>query len=119
MSDSQSGFCESVIGTDTYADAMSAKKTLYEKSSCHTLDRENMRAQREECGVGALNEEWRLAVDRQFNITHWPYVQDNQIYQCVQRFFSDSYVNESLDGANDKIKIATLLLLALNIVLIS
>jgi len=74
MSDSQSGFCESVIGTDTFAKAMLSKKTLYEKSDCHTLDRENMRAQREECGVGALDDEWRFAVDRQFNITHWPYV---------------------------------------------
>ena len=93
MADSQSGFCESVIGTDYYKDAMAAKKSLYEQSSCHTLDRENMRAQREDCGVGELSDEWRLAVDRQFNITHWPYVQDNQIYECVQKFFSDSYVN--------------------------
>ena len=44
MSDSQSGFCESVIGTDEFAKAMEAKKLLYEKSECHTLDRENMRA---------------------------------------------------------------------------
>lgn len=32
MSDSQSGFCESVIGTDYYKDAMAAKKSLYEQS---------------------------------------------------------------------------------------
>ena len=74
MSDSKSGFCESVIGTDEFAKAMEAKKHLYEKSECHTLDRENMRAQRESCGVGAFTDEWRFAVDKQFNITHWPYV---------------------------------------------
>ena len=44
MSDQSSGFCESVIGTDTYAKTVKAKKLLYRESKCHTLDRENMRA---------------------------------------------------------------------------
>ena len=44
MSDSTSGFCESVIGTETYAKAVRAKKLLYRESKCHTLDRDNMRA---------------------------------------------------------------------------
>ena len=44
MSDSVSGFCESVIGTEIYQKAVRAKKLLYRESKCHTLDRENMRA---------------------------------------------------------------------------
>lgn len=99
MSDQTSGFCESVIGTDTYAKAVKAKKLLYRESKCHTLDRESMRAQRDGCGIGDYTDEWRFAVDKQFNVTHWPYIQDNQIYHCVQKFFSDSYINESQDNA--------------------
>lgn len=101
MSDSTSGFCESVIGTETYAKAVRAKKLLYRESKCHTLDRENMRAQRDDCGIGDFTDEWRFAVDQQFNVTHWPYIQDNQIYHCVQKFFADSYINESLDHAEN------------------
>lgn len=41
---SPTGYCESVIGTETYAKAVEAKKLLYRESKCHTLDRENMRA---------------------------------------------------------------------------
>ena len=63
MSDSTSGFCESVIGTETYAKAVRAKKLLYRESKCHTLDRDNMRAQRDDCGIGDYTDEWRFAVD--------------------------------------------------------
>lgn len=44
MSNQDRGFCESVIGTETYEKAVRAKKLLYRESKCHTLDRENMRA---------------------------------------------------------------------------
>jgi len=44
LSNPTDGYCESVIGTKIYGKAMRAKKLLYEKSQCHTLDRENMRA---------------------------------------------------------------------------
>jgi len=43
------------------------------KSECHTLDRASIRAQKDGCGIG-LGTEWNLAVDLQFNITHWPYI---------------------------------------------
>ena len=88
-----------MIGTETYKKAVEAKTLLYKKSKCHTLDRESMRAQRDGCGIGDYTDEWRFAVDKQFNVTHWPYIQDDQTYHCVQKFFSDSYVNESLDQA--------------------
>ena len=99
MADAVQGFCESVIGTEIYAKAVRAKKLLYTSSKCHTLDREDMRAQRDECGIGAYTDEWRFAVDKQFNVTYWPYIQDDSTYHCVQKFFAASYVNMSLDGA--------------------
>jgi len=105
---SDKGFCESVIGTDIYAKAVSAKKLLYEQSECHTLDREDMRAHRDSCGIGAWTDEWRFAVDKQFNVTHWPYVQDSNVYHCVRKFFADSYVNESLDSALFGVRFVTL-----------
>ena len=58
-----------------------------------------MRAQRDKCGIGDFTDEWRFAIDQQFNVTHWPYVQEKDTYHCVQKFFSDSFVNESLDQA--------------------
>ena len=27
------------------------------------------------CGVGA-NSDWKLAIDRYFNVTYWPYIQN-------------------------------------------
>lgn len=32
------------------------------QSKCHTLDRDNIRAQKDSCGLG-LSNEWNLAVD--------------------------------------------------------
>ena len=46
MDGKNSGFCGSVIGTEPYADALAKLKNMYEKSSCHTLDRYNMEAQK-------------------------------------------------------------------------
>lgn len=63
MADSSVGYCESVIGTDVYVKAVEAKKLVYEKSNCHTLDREDLRAQRDKCGIRSYTDEWRYAVD--------------------------------------------------------
>ena len=92
------GYCASVIGTETFNKAKRAKKLVYERSKCHTLDREDWRAQRDECGIESHNDEWRFALDQQFNVTHWPYVQRHETYHCVQKFFADSYINLSLNG---------------------
>jgi len=66
-----------------------------------------MRAQRDKCGIGDYTDEWRFAVDQSFNVTHWPYVHDKDTYHCVQKFFSDSFVNESLDQAVFGVSFAT------------
>ena len=68
------GYCSSVIGTSFYRKAVRAKKLVLERSGCHTLDRDNFRAQKDECGIGLKTEQWRYAVDQHFNVTHWPYI---------------------------------------------
>ena len=97
MNDTVSGHCKDVIGTDPYIKYARQMYYMLSNSNCHTLDRTDIRAQRDLCGIGVLDEEWRFAVDLQFNITHWPYVQDYNNFHCVQKFFSDSYINMSLD----------------------
>jgi len=69
------------------------------ESKCHTLDRNDLRAQRDACGRG-FNDEWQLAVDLQFNVTHWPYIQSSQNYECVQEFFEDSFTNLKVNQAS-------------------
>ena len=83
MIDFESGFCGSVLGTKFYKDAVSAKKSVYENSECHTLDRDDFRAQKDSCGIGEEDEQWELAIQRQFNVTNWPYIQDIGVYSCV------------------------------------
>ena len=65
-------------------------------SKCHTLDRQNYRAHKEQCGYGnstdGLNS-WKTAVDAEFNITHWPYLHDDTIYNCLYKILADSYYN--------------------------
>lgn len=72
---------------------------VLENSNCHTLDRHDIRSQRDLCGIGTEDEEWRFAVSLRFNVTHWPYIHTDKNYHCVQKFFTDSYINMSLDLA--------------------
>jgi hypothetical protein len=65
---------------------------MMEASKCHTNDRFNMRAQKDEaCGIGTSQDQFRFAVDKMFNLTYWPYIQNDEKYMCIRRFFSDSY----------------------------
>jgi len=50
------GYCSSVVGTEFHRKAVRSKKLVYELSNCHTLDRENFRAQKDECGIGTKTE---------------------------------------------------------------
>jgi len=52
-----------VVGTDVYKRYVEQMKYIYNQSNCHTLDRDNLQAQRDSCGVQFKNEEWRFAVD--------------------------------------------------------
>lgn len=74
MSDTISGFCDGLVGMDENFKAVEAMKIVLDKSKCHTLDRYDMRAQKDSCGIGTKNEQWRFAVEKMFNVTHWPYI---------------------------------------------
>lgn len=87
------GFCSSVLGSDVYADAVAQLSNVLSSSGCHTLDRNDMRAQKDGCGIGVVSDSWRFAVDKMFNVTYWPYVQVSTAYNCISVFFADSYYN--------------------------
>jgi len=99
MTNASEGFCSSVIGTLRYTNSVKAMKFVLEKSKCHTLHRDNLRAQKDDCGIGMGTEDWEYAVDSNFNVTHWPYIHAANNYHCVRNFFSDSFVNMSLKNA--------------------
>jgi hypothetical protein len=42
-------------------------------SECHSLDRYNLRAQAEECGMGPQIE-LKAAINIAFNFTQWPFI---------------------------------------------
>ena len=52
--DGDSGYCGTVLGTDIYTQNISLVKEMLLKSACHTLDRDNLRAQKDTCGQGIL-----------------------------------------------------------------
>lgn len=59
-----SGYCSATLGTDKYTKAVQALLRVNTLSNCHTMDRFNMRAQKDKsCGIGKNNDEWRFAVD--------------------------------------------------------
>ena len=60
---------------------------MLSSSSCHTLDRADMRAQKDSCGIGTSDDMWRMSIDLMFNVTYWPYIQDKNIYNCIYTFF--------------------------------
>lgn len=51
MSNTIEGFCESVIGTNFYEEAVKAEKVVLEKSDCHTRDRNSLMAQKDSCNT--------------------------------------------------------------------
>ena len=83
---------------------MAAHQFMMGEASCHTRDRFNMRAQRDPtCGIGSDNDQFRLAIDQVFNVTYWPYKQQEYVYQCVRRIFLDSFDQLILDSALVKV----------------
>lgn len=71
LTDQLTGFCDEVIGTLPYESYTQQKRLTLERSQCHTLDRDDLLAQKDSCGRAS---DWRLLVDSAFNVTHWPYI---------------------------------------------
>ena len=78
---------------------MTAYSKVLSASKCHTLDRSDFRAQKDSCGIGNNNDLWRFAVDKIYNVTYWPYIQNQNVYNCTSQFFGDSWYNLNLKDA--------------------
>lgn len=97
--DGTNAYWGSVVGTLEYKRYSAAMKVVLEGSKCHTLDRDNFRAQKEGCGIGTSNDQWRFAVQKRFNVTYWPWMQDTTTRNCIEAIFKDSYTNMVKDDA--------------------
>lgn len=89
----QDGYCSSILGTPDYANAVKLLKYILEGSQCHTLDRDNMRAQRDVCGIGpvpALDN----AIQAMFDVKYHAWVQDPNVQGCIYGVFDDSLFNQ-------------------------
>ena len=84
--DGDSGFCASVLGTEDFAEGASKIKNLFSQSQCHTLDRGDYRALREDCCL-ANDNEWDEAADWNFKLQNWPYI--NAENSAVRACFYD------------------------------
>jgi hypothetical protein len=64
------GYCPYPAQTELTKYISSLKKVL-QASNCHSLDRYNLRAQSETCGMGPQIE-LKAAISMSFNYTQWP-----------------------------------------------
>lgn len=90
--DGNNGYCSKLLGTEKYKDAMSKRKTVLESSECHTLDRNNFRAQRDSCGIGP-GDSLDAAITAMFEVNYHAWVQNGDVYDCIKKVFDDSLLN--------------------------
>ena len=77
---------------------------MYEKSSCHTLDRYNMEAQKQYFIENKYVNELKEAIEESFKVDNWPYVQDGtddlkKVKGCFESMSRRSWANIIL-GSN-------------------
>ncbi len=77
---------------------MSKLKTVLEASECHTLDRDNFRAQRDVCGLPGTD--WELAIEAMFQVKYHAWVQDKRVRKCIEESFDDSPYNQKKSSAH-------------------
>lgn len=91
--DGNKGYCSNIVGTLEYREAVSKLKTVLEVSECHTLDRDNFRAQRDVCGIGPGND-LDSAIRAMFEMKYHPWVQNGDVRSCIEQVFDDSLMNQ-------------------------
>eukprot|EP00347_Sterkiella_histriomuscorum_P000911 403374054 len=91
--DGNNGYCSQVLGTDIYRNAVQALRQVLQESACHTLDRNDFKAQRDTCGISDKSV-LDSAIDQLFNVNHWPLVQGDQTTNCIKSLFPDSLQNQ-------------------------
>lgn len=92
------GFCASVIGTTEYGASRQLLKDTLEGNRCHTFDRDNWMSKIDIC---AFKKEDQLpkAVDKNFEIEHWPYIHNKTIRDCFMHVSKISYKNLVIERA--------------------
>lgn len=88
--DSNPGFCRYPSQDDTLT-FIKYIKLVNENDHCHTLDRDNMKAQLE-CGLGDC-EEFRLATQWKYKFENWSSSNGEYVFDCIERFHPNSYTN--------------------------
>ena len=89
-----------MLGTLNYSRSVASMAAMMGRSECHTMDRFNLRAQKDKkCGIGYYSDEFRMTIDQKFNMTYWPYIQTEQTYKCTRKIFADAYDSLILDNA--------------------
>lgn len=86
------GYCASVLGTEAYKNALVPYKYMLERSDCHTLDRNNFRAQLD-CNSGTKVNKLKDAVDAMFKVSHWPYMHSKQTKTLIEAVSINSWDN--------------------------
>jgi hypothetical protein len=71
---------------------VSLLQTVVKANTCHTLDRNNIIADRDVCGI-MDGDELNSAVEAIFNVKYHPYVQSDYISACITDAFLDSPQN--------------------------
>eukprot|EP00347_Sterkiella_histriomuscorum_P016997 403351056 len=78
---------------DTYVNSLNI---VLNNTNCQTVDWLNMEAQKD-CGVGSkggdMYQAWQFAVESQFNITYWQYLQSNYTRSCLNEIMATSLLN--------------------------
>lgn len=71
---------------------IAAIKKVWYQDNCHTYDRENLNAQID-CGCGDYDSTLPTAVDHRFNVLFYPWVQDEDVKNCIKKVLPDSKRN--------------------------
>jgi len=70
------------------------QKLVNENDHCHTLDRENMKAQLE-CGLRDC-EDFRIATQKKMQFENWSSMNGDYVFNCIEEFHPNSYTNIKL-----------------------
>lgn len=104
--DGDTGFCETILGTQEFKEGAAAIKNLFSSNLCHTLDRGDYRAMREECCL-ANEDEWQNAAEWNFKINNWANInaEDLTVKECFYRLDKMSPENLAKDQATPHLAI--------------
>ena len=83
-----------MLGTEAYKNALVPYKYMLERSDCHTLDRNNFRAQLD-CNSGTKTKKIKDAVDAMFKVSHWPYMHNPKTKSLIESISINSWDNIS------------------------